>query len=313
MSSRRNRRGGGGEGGGEERWLLPYADMITLLLGLFIVLFALSSIDAKKFDGVSAALSKTFKGQIVHNPGAITAGSSGVLAAKTAADSEFAKPRNEAASITVGSFSAEKSKLDKMKRDAEKQLGGRVDVRTDSRGLVVSIAGDALFDSGSDQLKPRARETLTKLAMELKRFNRDVEIQGHTDGAYIHSGKFTDNMTLSFYRAYSVWELMTSAGFPGIRATPVPRADNDPVVKPKYPTENVPANRRVEIHVLAPGSNDAGLLDEQGKVVAPKGGGDASAAEPIDIRPKVQIAPPKLPTPAPSAAAGITDPILNAS
>ncbi|MCW2973874.1 MAG: OmpA/MotB domain protein, partial [Thermoleophilia bacterium] len=246
------------------------------------------------------------------NPGSITSGSSGVMAAQNPTDTQFAKARTEAASTTVESFSAEKAKLEKMKQEAEEQLGGKVDVRTDSRGIVVSIAGDALFDSGSDQVKPASVATLTKLAVELKRFGRQVEIQGHTDGAPIATPRFPNNYFLSIMRAYNVRQIMVGAGLPGASATSLGRANYDPIIVPKVATADVPKNRRVEIHVLAPGTSDAGLLDEQGTALAPKGP-DASAAEPVDIRPKVQVAPPKLPAPAPSAAAGLTDPIVDAS
>jgi chemotaxis protein MotB len=320
MSGRRNKRGGGGEGGGgEERWLLPYADMITLLLGLFIVLFALSSVDAKKLDGVSAALSKTFKGQVVHNPGGITPGATSVLNAKTAADSEFANARTQAASQTAAEFSKEQAQLDKVAKEARKALGGKVDVKTDARGIVVSIAGDTLFASGSDRVNPQAVGTLQTLARHLAAFNHPIEIQGYTDGQPIGGGQ-SSNMRLSGNRAASVWELMTAAGFPKSLANSAGFGEEHPVKVPVHPTDNMPANRRVEIHILAPGANDNGLMTKQGETVASvnkaKAAAAAAGADPVKVVPPVRVAPEPLPAPSASDAGASSDllsPVVGAS
>jgi chemotaxis protein MotB len=312
MSNRRKRGGGGGEGGGEERWLLPYADMITLLLGLFIVLFAMSTVDAKKFENVSSALSNTFKGQVLSAPGAVVTGNTSPLSANAAANSEYSRARESASSTTAETFDKEQAEL---KKDAEQALSGEVKVSTDSRGIVVTIAGDTLFDSGSAQLRPGTEAYLTKLSRELTRFGRPIEIQGHTDGAPISSSQYPDNMTLSFGRAYSVWKVLMAAGFsPKVDATPVPRANYDPVVKPKHPHDSVPANRRVEIHILAPGVDDRGLPTPQ-EIAAAKSSGHQttpkmSSAGDLDKpkgAPTLRMAPPDLKPKSPANTPLLTD------
>src|SRR6478609_3788900 len=79
MAGRRNSGGGEHGGGGEERWLLPYADMITLLLGLFIVLFAMSTINPHQYDNLRRSLSQTFHGDVLEESGGLTDGSTGIL------------------------------------------------------------------------------------------------------------------------------------------------------------------------------------------------------------------------------------------
>lgn len=251
MSGRRKKDDGGHAG--EEAWLLPYADMITLLLGLFIVLFALSSVDAKKFDSVSKAFSQTFRGSLLENAGGITPGSSGVLGASaTSAKTQTAvtTAQSAAAKATQKKFDNERATLEKMAASADGQLEGRLQIREDERGLVLSVAGDALFESGSYELKSPATEQMRAIAKHLKQFGAPLLIEGHTDGQPF-SGEF-GNQGLSTNRANSVYMLFRSAGISEDRMETSGQGASEPIVEPPYPKAPMPANRRVEIHILAP-------------------------------------------------------------
>jgi chemotaxis protein MotB len=258
MSNRRNRGGGGGGhggGGGEERWLLPYADMITLLLGLFIVLFAMSSVDAKKFDDVRRSLAQTFTGAVLTESGSVLPGSNGVLdpTAPSQATTDAAVTIDEATRRSRERFDVEARKLENMA--AQLGLGKDVDVMRTEVGIEISIAGDALFDSGSYRLSsPGIRDKLTAIERELERFGSPIRIEGHTDGALMR-GEF-GNDGLSAMRALAVQKFLVDLGFPYERTYVVGLGAKQPKVPPPSPTASVRENRRIEIIVLEPGADD---------------------------------------------------------
>ncbi len=254
MSGRRNKGGGGGhgEGGGEERWLLPYADMITLLLGLFIVLFAMSSIDAKQFDNVKRSLAQTFNGAVFDGSGDVLDGSSGVLdpTAPSQAETDSAVMVDEATRRRTNSeYERESQRLQTL----AKEVGGGNDievVRTEI-GIQISIAGDALFDSGEYRLaSPGIRKELKLIASELKRFDHPIRIEGHTDGVPFN-GQF-GNDGLASFRALSVKQFFVGLGYPRSRIETISYGADRPKVTPPTPTADMPANRRIEIIVLEP-------------------------------------------------------------
>jgi len=264
MSGRRGKRGGGGGGheGGDERWLLTYADMITLLLALFIVLFAMSTINAQKFDFVRRSLSQTFKGQVIEEPGQVLSGSDGVLdptvANQSPDNTEIRRQLEESSNATARDFSKEQAKFEKIAQRAGLQKD--VQISPNQRGFTISIAGDALFDSGSATIKPEMARKLDRVSKELIAFRRSIAIEGHTDGAPINgAGGFLDNDELSCGRALSVKRLFLTEGLNKTKMEVTCLGDSRPKVRPKNPTDSVPANRRIEIIVLASGSQDGGL------------------------------------------------------
>ncbi|MCW2961068.1 MAG: chemotaxis protein MotB [Thermoleophilia bacterium] len=259
MSDRRNKRGGGGGEGGEERWLLPYADMITLLLGLFIVLFAMSSVDAKKFDHVRQSLAQTFKGSVLEESGGVLPGSTGVLdpeAANRSPDNTKIALREQASDATQETYKKEQAEFEQLVKEAK--LDKDIQVVPNERGFTISLAGDAFFDTGQARIRPQAEAKLRDVAAELVAFNRKVVIIGHTDASPF--GDRMGNQRLSSDRANSVFEYLWNAGMQPADM----EASGVGATRPKQPytkngTRNVAANRRIEILVLAPGSNDAGL------------------------------------------------------
>lgn len=260
MSSRRNKKGGGhGGGGGEEAWLLPYADMITLLLGLFIVMFAMSSVDAKKFDNVKRSLSQSFHGDVLEEPGGVLDGADGVL------DPEAANARSQEAVVleqletpsnaTAGQLDRQQEQLQQVAQQAN--LGNDAKITRNERGIKVSLAGDALFAPGSSELRPEVEEQLTALERKLATFGRPIEIAGHTDGVPFE-GPY-GNWGLSADRAQAVVIFFLQHGYPG-DITARFHADSQPAVAPPKgnPRAPMPKNRRIEITVLAPGADVAG-------------------------------------------------------
>lgn len=257
MSRKRDKGGGGHGGGGEERWLLPYSDMITLLLGLFIVLFAMSSIDAKQFDNVRRSLAMTFNGEVFEEPGKVLDGTDGVMDPDDPAITTDAlvNVMEQAAKVSGARQSQDAKLLEKVARTSK--LANDVQVNVNERGIVVSLAGDALFDSGSAVLRPQVREQLVLIERKLQSLGRTVEIAGHTDGQpFPGSG---GNWRLSSERSLAVISFFLEQGFPHELLVGRYLADNQPAVEPPKgnATASMPKNRRIEITVLAPGSDSS--------------------------------------------------------
>lgn len=277
MSDRKRNGGGGGHEGGDERWLLTYADMITLLLVLFIVLFAMSSIDAQKFDEVRRSLSETFTGEVLEESGGVLDGASGVMDPENAnqrPDSSVTTHLEQASDATASKFAQEQQKLKALAQQTK--FGKDVEISKSTRGIVVRLAGDALFNSGEYTLRPGVRADLIKIERELDAFGYRIEIAGHTDGAPIDGG----NYRLGANRALAVVALFEEQRYSGdIRMAS--EADNSPIVRPKRPQDSVARNRRIEITVLAPGAEDP--RSERDKIAA-SAKAMASAGRPDQIR-----------------------------
>lgn len=284
MPSRRNRGAGGHGDGGEERWLLPYADMITLLLGLFIVLFAMSTIDAKQFDNVKRSLSQTFNGAALDGSGDVFDGSNGVI--------DPTSPSQAVTDSTVTMDEATRTNREyqretKALQQVVKQVGGSdVQVTRTEVGIQISIAGDALFESGSYQLtQPGLQAHLTKIATELKRFGQPIRIEGHTDGQPC-SCQF-GNDGLSSNRALSVKAFFKSLGYPSAGMYTSSHGSDRPKIAPKHPYDSVPKNRRIEIIVLDPSFVDPAPAGAHADLATPAG-----AALPVPRTPRTSAPSP---------------------
>jgi chemotaxis protein MotB len=164
-------------------------------------------------------------------------------------------------------FDRETQKLEKIVKTMN--LGNDVQVSRNERGILVRLAGDALFDSGRWDLKPGIVGKITRLEAELEAFGHPIEIAGHTDGAP-YPGSTWGNYELGFKRALSVHALFLKLGYPPKRMRSTTHGADDPIVEPKRPTESVPRNRRIEITILEPGAEDtlANLTDKEREVAA---------------------------------------------
>jgi chemotaxis protein MotB len=275
MAGRRRRNNSShSEEGGLERWLLTYADMITLLLALFIVLFAMSTIDVVRFDALKRTLAQSFNGEVLTEQGRVLDGSEGALdpvaPGQTDANSAFQMQADSAMSAARAqqekSFANEEKRLRaevaRLARD-NKSLDGKLEVTTSERGIVIRLAGDTFFDSGSAELREELKASLVPLARDIKRERRSVRVEGHTDGAPISTARFPDNLELSTARANSVYRFLVGEGIRPVASTGY--ADTVPVKRPPAgnPHLSIAENRRVEIVILAPGANVGGAEAKQ--------------------------------------------------
>jgi len=261
-----------------ERWLLTYADMITLLMVLFIVLFAISVVDKKKFaelaDGLSHNLDATTKvlpagtgvmdggNSPVNDQGQLAGSPPGAIAPVPQID--LAKPISPEQAQQLKQ-DADKQNLLKQEQEslaeAEKQIEAALQVKgltnsaklqITSRGLVVSIVTDqVLFDTGQAELKPVGQQVLDAVAPALRNLPNEVSIEGYTDNVPITGGPFQSNWELSAVRATTVLRyLVANDGLPAGRLSATGYADTRPIVPNDSPAHQQ-QNRRVEVVVLS--------------------------------------------------------------
>ena len=279
--------GHGEEGPSSERWLLTYSDMITLLMVLFIVLFAMGQTDIRKFNAfkdsfhpMATALEMTPPGGpgVLSQPSAIAISEENPFAklnstASSAQSGEQQVGQKASGQQTTGTTSAgsqtagqaqagEAARAEQaalanaalaMEQALEKTgLAKEVSFGFDQRGLVVSIFTDKiLFPLDSARLQPEGVAIITALAPVLAQLPNQIDVEGDTDNQPIHGGPYADNWALSAARAVAVVEdLIGDHGIDPNRLQATGNSDTRPVV-PNNSAEHQAENRRVQIVVLS--------------------------------------------------------------
>jgi chemotaxis protein MotB len=214
-----------------ERWLVSYADFITLLFAFFVVLYASGQVDRNRVDALSVAIQSGFQ----------------ELGA-------FSRPRNQSDNIVVANR-ADPSQSDwqvEIERALAKELAQKqVSIWTATDGLVISLREIGFFESGSAQLKPGAQATFAKVAAILRQHPHRLRIEGHTDNVPIHNARFSSNWELSTARATEVVRLLAADyGFPPERLSAAGYGEFHPVADNTLPDGRA-ANRRVDIVILS--------------------------------------------------------------
>ena len=257
MSARRKRHEEHEEHVNHERWLITYADMITLLMVLFIVLFAIGQTDLKKFNQLKNSLNNSLGGK---NPNPAIEGGTGNLDGEQNLDPGLDIGKQAALALQEkkdhdAAVQAENNTL----QHAEDQIKGALathgladsaNFRLEARGLVVTIVTDqVLFDLGSAQLRSGGQAVLDGMAPALAALPNQIAIEGHTDNQPIHSSIFATNWELSTARATSVLRYLTDTkGIAPNRISAAGYADQRPLVANDTDAHRS-QNRRVEVVV----------------------------------------------------------------
>jgi chemotaxis protein MotB len=255
---RRRRRGGhGGEHENEERWLLTYADMITLLMALFMVLFSISSVNISKYKSLQQSLQDAFSGRILKGGSSVLDSGSSGKSPNNEATPAIApiKPqvgqtsRNNNTAKENREFQQIKAQIDAYarKHGLSKQLQTAI-VR---RGLVVRLLTDqVVFDPGQAVLKPPALPLLTGVghALNIDK-THPIMVEGHTDNVPIAGSQFPSNWELSTARASVVVRFLISTGIDKYRLGAAGYANLYPVAS-NSTASGRSKNRRVEIVLL---------------------------------------------------------------
>jgi len=187
-----------------ERWLVSYADFITLLFAFFVVLYASSKADQKKQQQVAQAIDSAFKSLgLFPNSTRKPVGLKNVSAIS---HDEAISPMNIVMGEDVLSPAAVKEDLSRVQKELEKMLSNQIAEHTVSiamgkDGLVISLREAGFFSSGSATPHPQTLPVLREIAAALGKTAYDVRIEGHTDNVPIHNEEFDSNWELSSARA----------------------------------------------------------------------------------------------------------------
>lgn len=244
--------------GGMERWLITYADLITLLMVFFVLMYSMSQINAQKFAAVANSLSLVLTGQAMSTLN--TQGPSMVegLSGQMLPEGPGTIPDNQGQLDEVKRMIAEFIKAEDLAVD-EAQKGGNTSttrlsdnliVYEQERGLVISFKDTMLFASGSDELTPRAREIIGQIGGALLKLPNFIRVEGHTDNRPINTRKFPSNWELSVLRASNVVHVLNeNARIPAERLSIIGYGENRPLVA-NDSDEGRAMNRRVDIVIL---------------------------------------------------------------
>jgi len=215
-----------------DRWLLTYADLITLLLAFFIVMYSISRIDSGKFSEVTTALTSAFSGS--------------KLGVQSPEDLSSELAINKL--LSKGNLGVLETQIQKIaiQLDVDKQLS--TDMQ--SRGLIIHISESAFFDPGQAELKPEAKMILDLLSVQLLKLPNHFRVEGHTDNVPIHTAKFPSNWELSTSRAMSCLRyLVDKIGIPPQKISASGYSQYRPIASNDTP-EGRAKNRRVDIVIL---------------------------------------------------------------
>jgi chemotaxis protein MotB len=234
-------------GGGHERWLVSYADFITLLFAFFVLMYAIAMQDKKKAQDIAEAMRQS----LVAN---------GIVPDKVAG----AAPQGDANKKTQSSDSHGTSMAGDLSSTADLLKEsifadpvphfqpGQIDVLVDNRGVVVRLSASAFFRGGEAAVMPTAVPVLDQIALILKKSTREIRVEGHTDSVPLKSDIYATNWELSAARAtWVVRYLVTKHGLAPERLSAAGFAGYRPITTDDTPEARA-KNRRVEIVVVGP-------------------------------------------------------------
>jgi len=238
-----------------ERWLVSYADFITLLFAFFVVMFASSQTDKSRAKQVSEAVEKALKdGSSFSVPPAVAKILGGTVDDKGQGNAMMRGPGG--AQHTPKESQQENllellPSLKRLTKDLEDDIkAGKLELRLEARGLVISLRESAFFPSGGDALDKGSNPTMKKLASVIGSLPNPIQLEGHTDSVPIHNSRFKSNWELSCARGIAVLDtLCDDFHLPYDRFSVVGRAETVPVDSNETPQGRA-RNRRVDVVIV---------------------------------------------------------------
>ena len=230
-----------------DRWLVSYADFITLLFAFFVVMYAISSVNEGKYKVLSTSINSAFSRM------------------NLTLDSDTQNmDQDELLHTLVDRRNARIAKQQRKQQEYMQNLfdnlsrvlaplvsKGQVSVIQSGRGIVLDLNVSALFQEGDATLQPKAVQTLAAVAKVLQPGDLAIQVEGHTDNVPINTAQYPSNWELSSARASSVVRLFIKEGVDSKRLTAAGVADNQPLVANDTP-EHRAKNRRVTVTILTP-------------------------------------------------------------
>jgi chemotaxis protein MotB len=270
---RRNRKKHEEEEGNSERWLVSYADFITLLFAFFTAMYAISTVDAQKMGTLVTSMRASFDSALFNQGSRTLTLMEGGGGAHSSSEiiynltSHNGTNSHDMVTRRLGDLKAQvtpeklvlsgDNALGRYKRNMEALLGPEilkemVRIRLEPRGMIISLGENGIFNSGSDEVLSEGIALLDTIATSLVSLGNLIRVEGHTDNVPIQNDRFPSNWELSTARATAVIsrlissygmhpELLSAAGYSEYR----PAASNDTV-------DGRARNRRVDIVILNP-------------------------------------------------------------
>jgi chemotaxis protein MotB len=281
-----------------EAWAIPYADLITLLLAFFVVMYAISSVNEGKYRVLSDAMVSAFNGApsaksaalpVPKDAGGRGGASAGAInlpvtgtpphsALQPQASNSAQDATNPAHGDLTAVANAEQAQraaaaLQQVAQGVEHAMHdliakNLVAVRRGDSSVEVEIRTDILFPSGSATLAPGAIDILTRLAESLRSVPNPIRVEGHTDDRPISTRAFPSNWELSAARASSVVHLFSSRDIVPSRLAVIGLGEYRPV-KSNTTSEGRNANRRVVIVILSPDSSSDAAPEHGAQAMRP--------------------------------------------
>lgn len=237
----------------DETWLIPYADMLTLLLALFVILFASSQVDSKKYEQIMRSLNTAFNGGVSFFEQSSIVPVVVDPATETKKKNEDAtseqSDRENAARKEMAELQELQEKLDQYIRD--NQLSTQLETKLTSDMLKITIRDNALFASGSATVKPEARKLAVAIADMLTQYPQyEIEVAGHTDNVPIRNAEFETNWDLSAKRALNFMKILLDSEKLGAdRFRAIGYGEYRPIDS-NDTAEGRAKNRRVEVSIM---------------------------------------------------------------
>jgi chemotaxis protein MotB len=215
-----------------ERWLVSYADFMTLLFAFFATMYTVSSVDASKLSSVAKSLQAA------------------LLDSEQARAAQAAEIREHELKATATASTSDDGIQAQMTEALAAELANeRITMSVDRRGVTVSIPEAGTFAIGRDELSESAQALVTRVAATLSQFPHAVRVEGHTDDVPIHNTRFASNWDLSTARASRVVELLIARGIGPERLSATGYGEFHPRV-PNRSEQARAANRRIDLVIL---------------------------------------------------------------
>ncbi len=254
-----------------ERWLISYADFITLLFAFFVVMFAVSRVDTQKLARFSESFSEAM--------GLIDEGTQGIL---PGVGDRMAEPSPGVNATGPGDEVIKvREELARQQKEAgPNEAIARIKVVQRRNELVLRLDDNIVFDSGDDRVREQAQKALRAVAALVKDRKVDLRVEGHTDNVPVRNGRFRSNWELSTARATAVIAELAQTGVAPERLSAAGYGEFHPV-GPNDSPEARAHNRRVDLVISALSS--PALEVPAGQADAPAGKPDAPAGKPAAL------------------------------
>ena len=214
---------------GSGRWMLTYLDMVTLLFGVFVLMYAMSSVNKAKFEQVAESLRMGFQGGFTIYQGDKAGG-------KTL--NEFLKPEGTKTKELFNKF------VSFLKEEVNNK---NLHIKEEEGGIIISLTGDLYFRSGSADLTPEAEQILDKISPLLKEIQFYIRVEGHTDELPVDEDILLDNWQLAALRSSNVVRFLQFVGVDPGKMSAVSYGQYRPVIDKQDTPEGRAYERRVDI------------------------------------------------------------------